>query len=175
MWRNDKKFHFLCHSGVVIVNLRNRVQWVIFFFYLGEGGGVSCNRKCEKSQWCENFPTALYSLTALPVCCQQACHIEGGSAGLIPSQLLEEKRKAFVKRDLELATAGSPLSSMQWSTETLLIMQIWHRLLAARTHRLQRQHLFLSLSCTHFMRCGGCSSPSHLSALLSCRWAPQNC
>uniref|UniRef100_A0A3B3ZKD8 Uncharacterized protein n=1 Tax=Periophthalmus magnuspinnatus TaxID=409849 RepID=A0A3B3ZKD8_9GOBI len=34
----------------------------------------------------------------------QACHIEGGSAGLIPSQLLEEKRKAFVKRDLELAT-----------------------------------------------------------------------
>ncbi|CAO2645502.1 MAGUK p55 subfamily member 2 [Lemmus lemmus] len=31
----------------------------------------------------------------------QACHVEGGSAGLIPSQLLEEKRKAFVKRDLE--------------------------------------------------------------------------
>lgn len=48
---------------------------------------------------------------------------------------------------------------MQWSRETLLIMQIWHRLLAARTHRLQRQHLFLSLSCTHFMRCRGCSSP----------------
>ncbi len=38
----------------------------------------------------------------------QACHIEGGSAGLIPSQLLEEKRKAFVKRDLELATTGMP-------------------------------------------------------------------
>ncbi|MGH0131863.1 UNVERIFIED_CONTAM: hypothetical protein FKN15_047966 [Acipenser sinensis] len=38
----------------------------------------------------------------------QACHVEGGSAGLIPSQLLEEKRKAFVKRDLELvATAGA--------------------------------------------------------------------
>ncbi|KAM6897822.1 MAGUK p55 subfamily member 2b isoform 2-T2 [Xenentodon cancila] len=36
----------------------------------------------------------------------QACHLEGGSAGLIPSQLLEEKRKAFVKRDLELATTG---------------------------------------------------------------------
>ncbi|XP_057214522.1 MAGUK p55 subfamily member 2b isoform X2 [Triplophysa rosa] len=36
----------------------------------------------------------------------QACHLEGGSAGLIPSQLLEEKRKAFVKRDLELASAG---------------------------------------------------------------------
>lgn len=36
----------------------------------------------------------------------QACHLEGGSAGLIPSQLLEEKRKAFVKRDLELASTG---------------------------------------------------------------------
>ncbi|XP_061665536.1 MAGUK p55 subfamily member 2b isoform X3 [Syngnathoides biaculeatus] len=36
----------------------------------------------------------------------QACHIQGGSAGLIPSQLLEEKRKAFVKRDLELVTTG---------------------------------------------------------------------
>lgn len=37
----------------------------------------------------------------------QACHVEGGSAGLIPSQLLEEKRKAFVKRDLELTpTSG---------------------------------------------------------------------
>ncbi|XP_023676632.1 MAGUK p55 subfamily member 2b isoform X1 [Paramormyrops kingsleyae] len=38
----------------------------------------------------------------------QACHVEGGSAGLIPSQLLEEKRKAFVKRDLEFA-GGGPL------------------------------------------------------------------
>ncbi|XP_066554870.1 MAGUK p55 subfamily member 2b [Amia ocellicauda] len=37
----------------------------------------------------------------------QACHVEGGSAGLIPSQLLEEKRKAFVKRDLELAAVGA--------------------------------------------------------------------
>ncbi|XP_016349144.1 MAGUK p55 subfamily member 2-like isoform X1 [Sinocyclocheilus anshuiensis] len=36
----------------------------------------------------------------------QACHLEGGSAGLIPSQLLEEKRKAFVKRDLELSSTG---------------------------------------------------------------------
>uniref|UniRef100_A0AAY4AI78 MAGUK p55 subfamily member 2-like n=2 Tax=Denticeps clupeoides TaxID=299321 RepID=A0AAY4AI78_9TELE len=36
----------------------------------------------------------------------QACPLEGGSAGLIPSQLLEEKRKAFVKRDLELTTPG---------------------------------------------------------------------
>ncbi|XP_031423616.1 MAGUK p55 subfamily member 2b isoform X2 [Clupea harengus] len=36
----------------------------------------------------------------------QACHQNGGSAGLIPSQVLEEKRKAFVKRDLELTTTG---------------------------------------------------------------------
>ncbi|XP_036196829.1 MAGUK p55 subfamily member 2 isoform X2 [Myotis myotis] len=46
----------------------------------------------------------------------QACHVEGGSAGLIPSQLLEEKRKAFVKRDLELTpnsgiAPGPPLGS----------------------------------------------------------------
>lgn len=33
--------------------------------------------------------------------------MEGGSAGLIPSQTLEEKRKAFVKRDVELAPAGN--------------------------------------------------------------------
>ncbi|XP_004621040.1 MAGUK p55 subfamily member 2 isoform X1 [Sorex araneus] len=39
----------------------------------------------------------------------QACHVEGGSAGLIPSQLLEEKRKAFVKRDLELTPASGTL------------------------------------------------------------------
>ncbi|KAJ6654804.1 hypothetical protein lerEdw1_006493 [Lerista edwardsae] len=37
---------------------------------------------------------------------RQACHVEGGSAGLIPSQLLEEKRKAFVKRDLELTPSS---------------------------------------------------------------------
>ncbi|KTF92642.1 hypothetical protein cypCar_00019479 [Cyprinus carpio] len=36
----------------------------------------------------------------------RACHLEGGSAGLIPSQLLEEKRKAFVKRDMELSSTG---------------------------------------------------------------------
>ncbi|CAL1599152.1 unnamed protein product [Knipowitschia caucasica] len=42
----------------------------------------------------------------------QACHIEGGSAGLIPSQLLEEKRKAFVKRDLELVTSGPLCAGM---------------------------------------------------------------
>ncbi|NWT13051.1 MPP2 protein, partial [Vireo altiloquus] len=37
----------------------------------------------------------------------QACHVEGGSAGLVPSQLLEEKRKAFVKRDGEVAPTRS--------------------------------------------------------------------
>ncbi|KAM4844943.1 MAGUK p55 subfamily member 2 isoform 1-T1 [Thomomys bottae] len=43
----------------------------------------------------------------------QACHVEGGSAGLIPSQLLEEKRKAFVKRDLELTpTTGTLCGSL---------------------------------------------------------------
>lgn len=39
--------------------------------------------------------------------CVQARHVEGGSTGLIPSQVLEEKRKAFVKRDVELTPAGS--------------------------------------------------------------------
>lgn len=38
--------------------------------------------------------------------CEQARHVEGGSTGLIPSQMLEEKRKAFVKRDMELPPAG---------------------------------------------------------------------
>ncbi|XP_006897916.1 PREDICTED: MAGUK p55 subfamily member 2 isoform X1 [Elephantulus edwardii] len=43
----------------------------------------------------------------------QACHVEGGSAGLIPSQLLEERRKAFVKRDLELTpTSGTLCGSL---------------------------------------------------------------
>ncbi|XP_053707268.1 MAGUK p55 subfamily member 2a isoform X2 [Synchiropus splendidus] len=37
----------------------------------------------------------------------QARHVEGGSAGLIPSQMLEEKRKAFVRRDVELPPAGN--------------------------------------------------------------------
>ncbi|NXH56761.1 MPP2 protein, partial [Rhabdornis inornatus] len=40
-----------------------------------------------------------------------ACHVEGGSAGLVPSQLLEEKRKAFVKRDGEVApTSAQPFA-----------------------------------------------------------------
>ncbi|XP_061837672.2 MAGUK p55 subfamily member 2-like isoform X4 [Nerophis lumbriciformis] len=37
----------------------------------------------------------------------QARHVEGGPAGLIPSQMLEEKRKAFVKKDVELLPAGN--------------------------------------------------------------------
>ncbi|NWR66838.1 MPP2 protein, partial [Bucorvus abyssinicus] len=41
----------------------------------------------------------------------QACHVEGGSAGLVPSQLLEEKRKAFVKRDGEVAPSSAPMPS----------------------------------------------------------------
>uniref|UniRef100_A0A673AGM3 Membrane protein, palmitoylated 2a (MAGUK p55 subfamily member 2) n=1 Tax=Sphaeramia orbicularis TaxID=375764 RepID=A0A673AGM3_9TELE len=36
----------------------------------------------------------------------QARHVEGGNTGLIPSQMLEEKRKAFVKTDVELAPTG---------------------------------------------------------------------
>lgn len=31
----------------------------------------------------------------------QACHVVGGATGLIPSQFLEEKRKAFVPREFE--------------------------------------------------------------------------
>ncbi|XP_072304515.1 MAGUK p55 subfamily member 6b [Eucyclogobius newberryi] len=31
----------------------------------------------------------------------QACHVVGGATGLVPSQFLEEKRKAFVPRDFE--------------------------------------------------------------------------
>lgn len=53
-------------------------------------------------------PGGVFSLRHIFLpCLSQACHVEGGSAGLIPSQLLEEKRKAFVKRDLELTpTSG---------------------------------------------------------------------
>uniref|UniRef100_A0A669D3W9 MAGUK p55 scaffold protein 2a n=1 Tax=Oreochromis niloticus TaxID=8128 RepID=A0A669D3W9_ORENI len=46
----------------------------------------------------------------------QARHVEGGSAGLIPSQMLEEKRKAFVKRDVELAPAGKKKKKMMYVT-----------------------------------------------------------
>ncbi|XP_046894623.1 MAGUK p55 subfamily member 2a [Hypomesus transpacificus] len=42
----------------------------------------------------------------------QARHVDGGSTGLIPSQLLEEKRKAFVKRDVELPPAGTLCSGV---------------------------------------------------------------
>lgn len=53
------------------------------------------------------------------VCVTQARHVEGGSAGLIPSQMLEEKRKAFVKRDVELAPAGD------WKERTMEAMKKW--------------------------------------------------
>nr|XP_020468474.1 MAGUK p55 subfamily member 6-like isoform X2 [Monopterus albus] len=36
----------------------------------------------------------------------QACKVVGGSTGLIPSQFLEEKRKAFVRRDWNTASTG---------------------------------------------------------------------
>ncbi|XP_062841018.1 MAGUK p55 subfamily member 2a [Trichomycterus rosablanca] len=42
----------------------------------------------------------------------QARRVEGGSAGLIPSQLLEEKRKAFVKNDIALPPAGALCSGI---------------------------------------------------------------
>lgn len=42
----------------------------------------------------------------------QARHVEGGNTGLIPSQMLEEKRKAFVKIDVELAPAGNLCSGV---------------------------------------------------------------
>lgn len=69
-----------------------------------------------------------------------------------------------MKRDLELATTGTPLSSTQRSGEALLIMQIWHRLLAAQTHWKQRQHLFLSISYKHSTWCWA-AHPRYLSSL----------
>ncbi|TKS81969.1 MAGUK p55 subfamily member 6 [Collichthys lucidus] len=36
----------------------------------------------------------------------QACKVVGGATGLIPSQFLEEKRKAFVRRDLDTSGTG---------------------------------------------------------------------
>ncbi|XP_067089023.1 MAGUK p55 subfamily member 2a isoform X2 [Osmerus mordax] len=42
----------------------------------------------------------------------QARRVDGGSTGLIPSQMLEEKRKAFVKRDVELPPAGTLCSGV---------------------------------------------------------------
>lgn len=40
--------------------------------------------------------------------------MEGGSTGLIPSQMLEEKRKAFVRRDVELAPTGRRTGERFW-------------------------------------------------------------
>lgn len=52
----------------------------------------------------------------------QARHVEGGSAGLIPSQMLEEKRKAFVKRDVELAPAGNWKKKNNGNKEIMVII-----------------------------------------------------
>lgn len=41
------------------------------------------------------------TLTELICDLYQACHMVGGATGLIPSQFLEEKRKAFVPRDFD--------------------------------------------------------------------------
>lgn len=60
----------------------------------------------------------------------QACHVEGGSAGLIPSQLLEEKRKAFVKRDLEL----TPTSGMRSPPQQSLIWDLTWPCLSSPAH-----------------------------------------
>lgn len=85
---------------------------------------TACNTTCFVYCFCCQYYQPLYSSTCAyryTVCvlvglsidesiilwvCQARRCVEGGSAGLIPSQLLEEKRKAFVKRDVELAPAG---------------------------------------------------------------------
>ncbi|NXQ36924.1 MPP2 protein, partial [Alaudala cheleensis] len=70
------------------------------------------NWGCPRS-W--GVPCGLGGFSAAPgmsprvALCPQACHVEGGSAGLVPSQLLEEKRKAFVKRDGEVTPSSGAL------------------------------------------------------------------
>ncbi|XP_056405293.1 MAGUK p55 subfamily member 2 isoform X4 [Hyla sarda] len=54
----------------------------------------------------------------------QACLVKGGSAGLIPSQLLEEKRKAFVKRDGELGPNSSALCGSMGGKKKKRIMYV---------------------------------------------------
>lgn len=75
----------------------------------------------------------------------QACHIEGGSAGLIPSQLLEEKRKAFVKRDMELATTGRSASNYTYLTQisSCTNSQITRTSVLCRTQVLHQALVFL--------------------------------
>lgn len=53
----------------------------------------------------------------------QACHMVGGATGLIPSQFLEEKRKAFVPRDFE----GSGMWVWALLNWALLIIPWWER------------------------------------------------
>lgn len=45
---------------------------------------------------------------------------EGGSAGLIPSQFLEEKRKAFVRRDWD--NSGDALHTSNKQTFVLIFL-----------------------------------------------------
>ncbi|XP_044154018.1 MAGUK p55 subfamily member 2 [Bufo gargarizans] len=54
----------------------------------------------------------------------QACLVKGGTAGLIPSQLLEEKRKAFVKRDGELGPNSSALCGSMGGKKKKRIMYV---------------------------------------------------
>uniref|UniRef100_F6SUV4 MAGUK p55 scaffold protein 2 n=1 Tax=Callithrix jacchus TaxID=9483 RepID=F6SUV4_CALJA len=64
---------------------------------------------CKEAGLCFNAGDLLQIVNQDDANWWQACHVEGGSAGLIPSQLLEEKRKAFVKRDLELTPNSGTL------------------------------------------------------------------
>lgn len=73
---------------------------------LGGSQGSPCAVLCPPSQGCSTGVSPGTWGPHVPLCPPQACHVEGGSAGLIPSQLLEEKRKAFVKRDLEVPPAS---------------------------------------------------------------------
>ncbi|KAF5927745.1 hypothetical protein HPG69_000651 [Diceros bicornis minor] len=54
----------------------------------------------EDPNWWQIWPISEYSGRSFQKSLTAASHVkEGGSAGLIPSQFLEEKRKAFVRRD----------------------------------------------------------------------------
>uniref|UniRef100_A0A8C4TJ90 Protein associated with LIN7 2, MAGUK p55 family member a n=1 Tax=Erpetoichthys calabaricus TaxID=27687 RepID=A0A8C4TJ90_ERPCA len=56
----------------------------------------------------------------------QACHVVGGTTGLIPSQFLEEKRKAFVRRDWD-EVPKSPFSTHLSSLRSLITVKwVYH-------------------------------------------------
>lgn len=55
-----------------------------------------------RSLWLNIIGIQISRLNCILICIlYQACHVVGGATGLIPSQFLEEKRKAFVPRDLD--------------------------------------------------------------------------